>query len=119
MNDLEMIKAFAKLEGVELHKDSTIYKSMFCDARRLVRPSMTNKEIEKRMYGCENSNYNPLLPNALNCAARDKYLVTILYSGNWHQISVKLLDEYIDVDDIESIPKAVIECILKSEGLWK
>lgn len=103
MNDLEMIKAFAELEGVEL---SGIVK-------------ITNKWSE--WHKKDGSKYNPITDLALNCAARDKYKVEVSY--DYDHVSLCLPDgvmsEIVGFDNVEYIPRAVIECILKSEGKWK
>lgn len=102
MNDLEMIRAFAELEGVEIvsHMRSYVRKHQSGDLS---------------ICGVQFAEYNPLLPNSLNCAARDKYLVSINHDFKLVCIknNIKCGVIYQSVDDI---PKAVIECILKSEG---
>ena len=98
MTELEMIKAFARLEGfncVEMNGIILVARGFACD--RL---------------------FNPLLPNALNCAARDKYLVSINHDFKFICIKNNTKCGVI-YQGIDSIPKAVIECILKSQGLWK
>ena len=65
--------------------------------------------------------YNPITDLALNCAARDKYRAEVEYSGNvkkgdgqiWikHKYSV-----YFSAPS--DVTHSVIECILKSEGVW-
>lgn len=130
MERLEMIKAFAELEGVDLIEDNSVFYHARC-----VR------------MNC-NSEYNPIKNLALNCAARDKYKVSVDYSDwsdtkhcnvdIWTQVINETActksccgESYYDVDfdanencdvdcmDQSDIPHAVIECILKSKGLWK
>ena len=114
MNELEMIKAFAELEGIEYYSGSfNIYakKDWGC-----ARPDL-------RFLGENYILYNPITDLALNCAARDKYETDI----EWYYESVSMQSEYTDrpnefvvrFSGKEELPKAVIECILKSEGLWK
>ena len=103
MTELEMIKAFAELEGVKVELVS--FDGVVC-----------------YVYGLDEI-YNPLLPNTLNCAARDKYKAMPHYrrkrvmTVGGESTGYKLFDAYYNHED--NIPKAVIECILKSQGLWK
>ena len=116
---LEMIKAFAELEGVEL--------SMYSD--EYYTPLLMKRTAKSNTF----TKYNPLLPNALNCAARDKYMVEISYhtqfdcgpdgSGSYDipyaVSSVGMYSANTPLNDIssEAICLTVIECILKSQGL--
>ena len=103
MNDLELCKKFAELEGVELVESF----GKIHDASKLGK------------YGSE---YNPITDLALNCAARDKYKVEIDYMSKY--ISIFRIDDRgltrfssdMHFDD-KPVCRAVIECILKSEGL--
>ena len=107
MKELEMIKAFAKLEGVEL---------TLSDGKYYTKEEECNGWVAM-------TEYNPITDLALNCAARDKYETDI----EWYYESVSMQSEYTDrpnefivrFSGKEELPKALIECILKSEGLWK
>ena len=105
MNELEMIKAFAELEGVE-----------FILGDHYPLPKVYIKELGS--MGIEKGNeYNPLLPNELNLLARDKYGVTIEYMQDEDHITLDFISIFIT--DRNTLCKTIIECILKSEGLWK
>lgn len=107
MNDLELCGAFAVIDG---------------------------RSVEVRGNGCYGTEthgqlYNPISNLSLNCAARDKYEVTIIHydvldcgvDGN-SSFDVPCVDISIDgvcYESIENvtatdIPKAVINCIVKS-----
>jgi len=104
MKELEMIKAFAELEGFKFSSNKPSYKKdlgLWCSI------------YSDNCYGW----YNPLLPNALNCAARDKYQVKVCYRYRECLIWVESTWVKASFKD-QSIDKAVIECILKSEGKW-
>jgi len=110
MKELDMIKAFAELEGIKVELVDPDFDSMF------YATIGENKRIEE---------YNPLLPSALNCAARDKYGVTVEYgfssSCAIYEADKRGLLRLKSSSTFEHQPvsKAVIECILKSEGKWK
>ena len=120
MNELGMIKAFAELEDIKVELVDPDFDSMF------YATIGENKQIEE---------YNPLLPNSLNCAARDKYRVEISYhtqfdcgpdgSGSYDipyaTASTEKHHSNTPLNNVssEAICFVVIECILKSEGLWK
>ena len=99
MNNLELIKVFAEIDGVEW-RDGKQGKSRLC------------------MW----AEYNPITDLALNCAARDKYLVYIDYDDDFVSI-------YIDSELVMpptgvriksgNVCRAVIECIVKSKGKWR
>lgn len=94
MNKLQMAKAFAKLEGVDV--------------------AIMGDRVYIRSTAEE---YNPF-DYALNCKARDDYEVFIDYRGE-RVFVLSMLSEETSVDFEESgIPKAIIECILKSQGLY-
>jgi hypothetical protein len=87
MTELEMIKAFTDVDGDTCY----VHKSLGI--------------------------YNPITDLALNCAARDKYKVEIDYDDEACFIYEK--DSFPDCVEVEfkgCIPRAVIECILKSKG---
>ena len=95
MKQLEMIKAMAKLEGVNIEHetDSTVYS-----ARLKV--------------------YNPIADLVLNCTLRDKYKVDVAYWLSSVGIDEKSGRGQASFEN-QSVGSAVIECILKSQGLWK
>ena len=99
MNDLEMIKAFAKLDGLTGFE---VYKSK---ARVAVREGWATLIP-----------YNPITDLALNCAARDKYKVEIDYVDKIVFILDPSAHQRVNYSDDNAIPRAVISCILKSEG---
>ena len=105
MKELEMIKAFAELEGITF---SDSYTYPFGDVY------LWAEIYDNGCYGW----YNPITDVALNCAARDKYEATIEYGEHSDFISVDG-GFYSEVMDRNVIPVAVIECILKSKGLWQ
>ena len=101
MDDLELRRKFAEVDGVhiECEEDGVL----FCPSE----------------YGGFKQ-YNPITDLALNCAARDKYKVQIDYRDK--DITIWLDDEATTADSTKysndnDIPRAVIECILKTEGL--
>ena len=101
MKQIDMIKAFAKLEGfnqVEIKGRVQVSRGFNCDIV-----------------------YNPITDLALNCAARDKYKVEVSYDYNMVTLCLDdgLMSEVVHFKSIESIPSRVIECILKSKGLYK
>lgn len=105
MNNLDMIKAFAKLEGVatQQHDDGRMFYN----------------ELNERGYAVE---YNPITDLSLAMKAMIDYEVNVdNYSG-----CVFTDNAYTD-EDRENVvsfcvdndmPRAIIECILKSKGLW-
>ena len=102
-----MTKAFAALEGIQL---------TFSDGKHYTREKEYNGWVAM-------TEYNPITDLALNCEARDKHETDI----EWYYESVSMQSEYTDrpnefivrFSGKEELPKAVIECILKSQGLWK
>lgn len=112
MNQLEMCKAMAELEGAELDSEASHDSAMF---------------VTHFFRGeAQHSEYNPITDLALNCMLRDKHEVAVEYinkatgtvrryvvvNGEWRTVSVNF-------DRKQDIPHAVIECILKSKGKWK
>jgi len=99
MNECEMIQAFAKLDGASVEQP---YGDKFY-----------------RAIGCTLFEYNPIEDLALNCAARDKYKV----ENDFDDESCFIYDHengtHFEVGFNGDIPRATIECILKSKGLWK
>ena len=122
MKELEMVKAIAKLEGVEIFvsdRNVTCYKP-----RSGVICAMIHTP------------YNPITDLALNCSLRDKYEVSVNWfsqfdcgidgSGDYEIPFVVAStggfdDANTSLNNVSSgaICSAVIECILKSQGLWK
>jgi hypothetical protein len=97
-----MCKKIAELEGVELLTVCEIAGG----------PVVRYEAIE---YGI----YNPITDLALNCMLRDKYRVEIDYDSG--EIDICRGFAHLarsNYSGEESIPYAVIECILKSQGLW-
>jgi hypothetical protein len=100
MNDLEMCKAMAEIEGIELKLDGTRMPTKGFSKRNLTPP------------------YNPITDIALNCALRDKYEVGIDYNVG---SCIVIHGEEFREDCFESndeIPRVVIECILKANGKY-
>ncbi len=116
MEQIDQIKAFAELEGVDVE----VIRGECCAM------NMDGNEYLPYAY------YNPITDLALNCAARDKYGVSVKFKYHYIAITMKHGDfgDYILVDissgdgceltsyDKAKIPQAIIECILKSEGKW-
>ena len=103
MDNLELCKKFAELEGVKVEELSWS-NVVLC----LVRTENRNHE------------YNPITDLALNCAARDKYEVEIDYIGCYGKRMVGIFHhekDRVSFESKEDIPRATIECILKSKGL--
>ena len=103
MNELTMCKKFAELEGVEVFEND---HGVLC--------YMPPRNVICAMI---HTPYNPITDLALNCAARDKYGIDIVYSLDY--MSDPSCSGYTKYRNKSDIPRAVIECILKSEGLWK
>ena len=107
MNDLELCKKFAELEGK--NGDFGV--------------SLKGCFVMKYIDGSQ-SPYNPITDLALNCAARDKYEIEVKYQ-KYRATGIAIAVISIDgkwrmrthPESKEDIPRAVIECILKSEGL--
>ena len=95
--ELELCKLFAELEGFEVIITTVKY------------PSVTAFNSKKTKF-----DYNPITDLALNCAARDKYEVSISYEDE--AVEIRGDDCYVMFGNKTDIPRAVIECILKSEG---
>ena len=101
MNDLEMCKEFASLEGIAV----------------CILGSIERLENLSRLQ--DGSAYNPITDLALNCKARDKYEVFIDYRDERAFILSEQREETsVDFDDCETLTVAVIECILKSKGIY-
>ena len=98
MKKLEMIKVFAGLNGDNIRVDEV------CGYAWLHSTGET---------------YNPITDLALNCAARDKYYVEVDYKSQSVYIFKSLTQVHASYYKECDLCKAVIHCILKSEGLWK
>ena len=112
MNDLELCKKFAELEGVELVESF----GKIHDASKVGK------------YGSE---YNPIIDRALIAGAIFDYKVSIkhykefncaIYGKDSIDIDcciIEVKDTLITIFDVDmgELPKKIIECILKSEGL--
>lgn len=104
MNDLDMRKAIAELEGVD------------CQDRF--------GELYTSNNGYELVKYNPITDLALNCMASDKYNVgTEFVSPRLMYVSIceyyeneKHSTVSVKVNSKDELPRARIECILKSKG---
>ena len=117
MKELDMIKSFAKLEGIEIVDE-------YCG--KLFIKDVASGSVSIKGYS--HSSYNPIDNLALNCAARDKYEVEVSYSESAAYIYKKLICDENDSSSPTNpeagfktkteISKAVIECILKSKGKW-
>ena len=101
MNQLEMSKAFSELEGIKLGIRGTKAYLLSYDCSRILI----------------NDPYNPITDLALNCAARDKYKVRIDYDIKEVSIWERTSAWFVSFTDCPC--QAVIECIIKSYGLWE
>ena len=103
MNEFEMCKAIAELEGFEIVQQKT--GGWFAATAH-------NKTV---------FDYNPITDLALNCELRDRYKVAVSYDyvESYALCEIDICLHYTAATTKQDIPRAVIECILKSEGLWK
>lgn len=108
MNQLQLCKLFAELEGVDV---------ITLDDGSLWKCSGNSNSYVTELSG----EFNPITNLALNCAARDKYEVHTDYINK--SISIWYRGEFrddmtcnVEIKTKEETPRAVIECILKSEG---
>lgn len=106
MNDLEICKAIAKLEGVRVAGLGAVEVNRYCYMDEC---------------GVIGGEYNPITDLALNCMLRDKYEVNIVYDDHLVFITSNQLcvDHDTLFDSVKDVPSAICECILKSKGLWK
>lgn len=108
MNDLELCKKFAELEGVEWRVDKVDGKAQVSTLKRWKEGDLNN---------CCWVEFNPITGLALNCAARDKYEVEVDYYMTKRAVTFRRNGIfYVSFTSKEEIPRAVIECILESEG---
>lgn len=108
MNELKMIKAFAKLEGVNV-----VHSPIEIDSTAFPVTFFTLKD-----NGYEHEEYNPVSDLALNCRARDEYRVSV----DHYEMDVSIINERmfaVKFKSKEELKRAVIECILRSKGLWE
>ena len=97
MNELDLCKAIAELEGV----------------------NVTGILGSSVMAIGFSQGYNPITDLALNCMLRDKHKVEVDYVGDTNSKWVGIFHHKRDDtrwSDKKEIPRAVIECILKSKG---
>ena len=112
MNDLELCKKFAELDNVNTEV------SVFSSESVLVYKYMGGDKCH--LYNTANI-YNPIADLALNCAAIIKYRLKVEpeYDGEWYATrcdggwSKRQASKTKDA----SLQRAVVACILKSEGL--
>lgn len=110
MIELEMIKAFAKLEGVEITEQKCWIKK--------------NDGSNTYESGITTGMYNPLTNHALTFKAVVDYGVNINQDKGVVAITNKNVSEYDINSEFISFVKddklsyAIIECILKSKGLY-
>lgn len=98
MKNLDMIKAFAKLEAVEIYSHDDEY--FFTDDMK---------------------EYNPITDLALTMKAVIDYDVQITHSMVQKGkiiISIRGALDAVTIFCKRQTPQAIIECILKSKGLW-
>ena len=105
MNDLEIAKAIAELEGLSVteHKGGILYP---------------NNQGYMCVNGVTMEWYNPITDLALNCMLRDKYQVEVEYTLDIvfiHMASKTYRAKYKSKEDI---PRAVCTCILGSQGRY-
>ena len=98
MKQLDMIKALAKLEGVKGH----IFDGLFIRDDIDVGPLC----------------FNPFTDLALTFKAMVKYECEICYRYKHVMVWVESTWIQASFKDESEIPHAIIECILKSQGLW-
>ena len=119
MKQLDMIKAFAKLEGVDVSVHEAFYfgegdvESAYTKFNDEAKVPSIIRDGERLLE------YNPITDLALNCAARDKYKVENDFDDESCFIYERDKFNHFEAEFNGNIPKAVIECILKSKGLWK
>ncbi|MCP4984671.1 MAG: hypothetical protein GY928_01020 [Colwellia sp.] len=108
-SELNMCKAIAKLEGVEVVEVAD---------KDFLTGELTQQKL---VFKWGRNTYNPVTDLALNCRLRDKYEVHTDYINN--SISTWVRGEFrddmicnVEIKSKEDIPRAVCECILKSEG---
>lgn len=112
MNNLDICKAIAELEGYSIKIDRD---GFLCAANKSV--SFMHAHVKGGYY----PDYNPITDLALNCMLRDKYNAEISYSTfpcGRVLIECSWGNELSHFESKEDIPRAVCECILKSKGLW-
>ena len=100
LSKLQLVKLFAKLEGVTLAYSDNI-----------------GGWSSGTPYGKDDFEYDPIKNIEFNCSLRDKYEVEICYRHK--EVAVWIESTWIKVEfkTKRSIPRSVIKCILKSKGL--
>lgn len=109
MNELDMNYEMSKLEGINCHIAMEDSPNAYLYSEDLSR------EIDY------------ITDLALNCMLRDKYKIEIEYvtdrliyiAINEYETNEKYPITSIKTASTEGIPRAVCECILKSQGLWE
>ena len=95
MNDIELIKAFAEIEGIE------VYMVLGCKGEW---------HTSKGSFP-----FNPITDLSLNCEVTDKYNVNI--SQTYKCVSVNgYPGSVVFFKDKSRLPRARIECIVKAHG---
>ena len=118
MNDLELCKKFADLEGVSGVISDAIRKQSM---RYMDFMSGPTTAITCPVVQSFDDIYNPITDLALNCAAIIKYRLKVEpeYDGEWYATrcdggwSKRQASKTKDAN----LQRAVVTCILKSEGL--
>ena len=106
MNNLGIAKAIAELEGVNVD----LYNGELC---LFEKDGVLGPEVPVGYF-------NPITDLALNCMLRDKYGVCVSYA-DFKYICVDDATQkvgYTEFESKEDIPRAVCECILKSQGRY-
>lgn len=103
MNKLDMIKAFARLEDLILIQHEG--------------------ELKVLTQSSDPVSYNPLTDHALAFKAMVDYSVEVSHEYECVEIMTGKEtpthgDCWVGFDGIDDLPHAIIECILKSKGLW-
>lgn len=108
MNRLQAVKAFAELEGYETMISTCSEKGQ----------SITAIDDKRTIFG-----YDPTTNKTITFDAMVKYRVTPFYS---HRRVMAIGSDgfgpkafYAYYNHTDEIPMAIIESILKSQGLWK
>ncbi len=102
MKELDMIKAFAELEGYKSWFGHT--ECVFIEVNGLVGKTCTK--------------FNPIINESLVFKAMIKYGVSVVIESQG--LATVHIDEHNRMNALfdNEIPSAIIECALKSKGLW-
>lgn len=99
MNNLEISKAIAELEGVKVYEDcGTLY--IMDSSYWQPAPYMADSEP------------------SINLGLRNKYEVSVNYPEKWVACGKGEAWTKVYFDSKDEVPEAVLICILKSEGKW-